>query len=733
MKLENTNVREFSYDLVGKLSEIVEDLTLKALENNETSNVPVLKANAKIELDENNELVIETLDFSITDKEAFDKNRKEVKHYMAPIWETLPVIKEYYYDANSEKWYSRYKITSNSPMLKLFDYEQTDRRVELSGYKADCGPDKRYKFYDTIISVRTPGSYDEAQKVSRGFIINDKDQIIPMKNSKIFNTTKEAKEDIEQNGEYNYYKAACWGPSGEKKGSKFFFKTLKSKEQIKEVFAKLDSLTGGAFKSLFTEEQETAYILKNMSRWGNYSSGMRLGYKINLKKDYVLYIDCKGNAAGDFDEKTESELADKGIDFGHNINDGKSYQNAEVWAEYAKKNKDLKGNINKIAAFLRRNAPQTRASHFNTKVMSESLMNSEMQIQAEMFEKLYGDKCHKYGNTSGRCAMIVDKDGAKLLTKISNKDTVNVYVLNIADCSESNTSGQMLSKCLAKDANKTVEFAKELARKQLLDAFKGSTKQGYASPDKGAIDNMLSLMDPDEVIFDYFLMKNKATTVKAMSKKIWASDRIKVKSLYNHAMFDDAYAISGGAIDRVLKTREIFGKRTVEVFSYDVYFKFKDEIEAIENSNYDEDVKTAMLDSLLTATIIKYPSAGKEEFLSVRYLTLKEYLQRIDEALDNSNLDDDMKEYFKGRYVNLAYGVTLYAAYNFIKNKLAGMDVDYDGTVAIFDSFKWILFFGDNIVSVIDYKYENKELYKVFDENKDEDYDEDIYDAEMED
>lgn len=729
MSNNNTN---FSYDLVGKLSEMVENLKVKALEDAETKNTPVLKANAKIAL-ENDELVIETLDFSVTDKEAFEKNRKEVKHYLAPIWETLPVIKEYYYDADSEKWYSRYKITSNSPMLQLFDCEQTDRRVELSGYKADCGPDKRYKFYDEIISVRTPGSYDEAQKISRGFIINDKDQIIPMKNNKIFNTTKEAKEDVEQNGKYEYYKAACWGPSGEKKGAKFFFKSLKSREDIRQIFTKLDSLTGGAFNSLFTEEQETAYILKNMSRWGNYSSGMRLGYKIDLKKDYVLYIDCKGNAAGDFDEKTESELADKGIDFGHNINDGKSYQNIEVWAEYSKKNKDLKGSINKIAAFLRRNAPQTRTSHFNTKVMSESLMSSEMQIQAEMFEKLYGDKCHKYGNTSGRCAMIVDKDGAKLLTKISDKDTVNVYVLNIADCSESNTSGQMLSKCLAKDANKTIEFAKELARKQLLDAFKGSTKQGYAAPDKGSIDNMLSLMDPDEVIFDYFLMKNKATTVKAMSKKIWASDRIKVKSLYNHAMFDDAYAISGGAIDRVLKTREIFGKRTVEVFSYDVYFKFKDEIEAIENSNYDEDVKTAMLDNLLTATIIKYPSAGKEEFLSVRYLTLKEYLQRIDEALDNSNLDDDMKEYFKGRYVNLAYGVTLYAAYNFIKNKLAGMDVDYDGTVAIFDSFKWILFFGDNIVSVIDYKYENKELYKVFDENKDEDYDEDIYDAEMED
>ena len=54
----------------------------------------------------------------------------------------------------------------------------------------------------------------------------------------------------------------------------------------------------------------------------------------------------------------------------------------------------------------------------------------------------------------------------------------------------------------------------------------------------------------------------------------------------------------------------------------------------------------------------------------------------------------------------IPFGVTLYASFNFIKNKLAGMDVDFDATLAVFDSIKSILINKDakNVLTYIDYK-----------------------------
>ena len=106
---------------------------------------------------------------------------------------------------------------------------------------------------------------------------------------------------------------------------------------------------------------------------------------------------------------------------------------------------------------------------------------------------------------------------------------------------------------------------------------------------------------------------------------------------------------------------------------------------------------------------MKYPRAGAEEFLGLRYLTLKEWRNRVKIALDTmkeNNASDKLMDHFKQYCNQIPYGVTLFAAYNFIKNKLAGMDVDFDATLAIFDDAKEILIneFAVNRLTYIDYK-----------------------------
>ena len=51
------------------------------------------------------------------------------------------------------------------------------------------------------------------------------------------------------------------------------------------------------------------------------------------------------------------------------------------------------------------------------------------------------------------------------------------------------------------------------------------------------------------------------------------------------------------------------------------------------------------------------------------------------------------------------YGVTMYAPVNILKNKLAGMDIDFDATASDFSELKLILLpIKKRVVDFIDYK-----------------------------
>ena len=175
-------------------------------------------------------------------------------------------------------------------------------------------------------------------------------------------------------------------------------------------------------------------------------------------------------------------------------------------------------------------------------------------------------------------------------------------------------------------------------------------------------------------------------------------------------MFDASFVNSCGLVPHFLKIKDC-GERglLIETFSKDVIIYYEEAIAAIENDpNLSDSEKERELDNLLSAEIIKYPSAGSNEFLGVRYLTLKEYKERKNEALEEARdkgASNWVLKLLKDYLENIPFGITVYAAFNFIKNKLAGMDVDFDATLAIFDKIKNILLQKDaeNILTYIDY------------------------------
>lgn len=500
--------------------------------------------------------------------------------------------------------------------------------------------------------------------------------------------------------------ASTWGPSNEKHASKFFFDNSRTNE---EWWTYVDELTGCGYKYFLGKANAPKKILKNASRLNNYGTTMELIGTINLTKDYIVVARCSFEAAEDTDEETTAELKEYGIVFGSNINDGKQYLNATLMATGR--------NITEEEACLM--APQTRANTVNTKCLSQILMDNGMKMTEANVKYLYKDDVLVFGNTEGKCMMIVDDDGAKLpnIEALQNNCTIKVYGLAIAKASNSRTSGQMIAKLLDKNAPKATErlinLAKEAVNEQATRQMNGSFY-----PAAGVVSNTAAVLGK-AALLDEAYTKALLDETTNFTKAAIADTKINLNSVYNHAMFDDIFVASRGYINHILGIKDCgeYGQ-LVEVFSKDVLVYYKDEIEEIENNQtMSEKEKDAALDALLSAFIIKYPSAGAEEYLGVRYLTLKEWRQRCINALENTDIDtddaEDLIDHIKWYMNNIPFGITLFAGFNFIKNKLAGMDVDFDATLAIFDQVKSVLLNREaqNILTYIDYENTNEKDY----------------------
>lgn len=500
--------------------------------------------------------------------------------------------------------------------------------------------------------------------------------------------------------------ASTWGPSNEKHASKFFFDDSKTNA---EWWDYIDKLTGCGYKYFLGKSNSPKKILKNASRLNNYGTTMELIGEIDLTKDYIVLARCSFEAVEDTDEATTAELKEYGIVFGSNINDGKQYLLADLYAE----------GRNMSPEFACLLAPQTRANVLNTKCLSQMMLDDNMKMTERNIKALYGDDILVYGNIDGRCALIVDDDGAKLPNKgaLENNCTIKVYGLAIAKASNSRTSGQMIAKLLDKNAPEATErlinLAKEAVNEQAVRQMNGSFY-----PAAGTVANTAAVLGK-AALLDEAYCKALFDETTNFAKSAIADTKINLNSVYNHAMFDDIYVASRGYINHILGIKDC-GKYglLVEVFSKDVLVYYKDEIEAIEDNNLlSEKEREAALDDLLSSFIIKYPSAGAEEYLGVRYLTLKEWRQRCAKVLEAANIEtedaEELTEHIKWYMNNIPFGVTLFASFNFIKNKLAGMDVDFDATLAVFDQVKSVLLNrkAENVLTYIDYEDTNSKDY----------------------
>ena len=672
-----------------------------------------LKKNAIIKESNSGGKRAEYIDNTSSLYDDFMRHQKLCKDFMAPLFKTKCVIEKAIIDEKSLKVKQIFKgVTGNSPLTwgtgvdkeyyepnEVIAFEIKDNHDienEKEFYTKACGfyngKALEYLYFPNIVQVKVADNTTMKNMTLKGFSYKLNEKIVIGKK-------------VEGEGWVYCPGASTTGPNNEKHGNKFFVRNMSNKEG----WAIIDGVNGNGYDYYLSQKNlDCKKTLKQSSRLNLFGPSMRTIAKINLKKDYVVYVDCSIDSCSDVDEETEERLNKHGIKLGRNINDGKSYLGAEAV------NEATGMPVEDVLTI----APQTRCTLFGIKTLSEMVLSIHLEELVDILEKLFPGHVHIYGNRNGRCLLVVDKDGAKLpnFARLERgKDTIKVYCLNIAKASNSKTSGQLLVKALTRNYDGAIERCKQLIVDAVEEQFLGN-HGGSFNPFTGHRAAVQAVLG-DKMVLDESHMFNTLHELCNFSRSAIADLKVPVSSVYDHAMFDDSYIWSGGYVRNTLKVRfsEHYNMYFVECYSKDVNVLLEEETNAILcDSTLSETERYEKLIKIRSAVIVKYPSAGADEMLPVYFMTDEELEARKQEnvaMMIKAGAAETLVDSYISYLERIAFGITIFAALNFVKAKLAGMDVDFDAILELFDELKEYMLDPENIMTFIDYEALNQALY----------------------
>ena len=603
---------------------------------------------------------------------GFAKHVQLRKALNAKLYEVMPVINKYTFwkdeETNEVRYECKLGTTNDSPVIREFglsDKAMANARIEVKDANGN-------------IQVRRVNVHPEGRHPLSENVI-----LVTSNNADIL--AQYTRDGLEIDGER--YEVASVSPSQEKAGSKFFARITSEVKDQKAIFAKIEKINGYVFsKGLFHKKQEGAKILKANARLGNYGSNMQLLATIDLSKECIAIVkeekDANGNVTkegsitGSFDYAPEvkAKMDAQGIKIDNHINDGACYLSTSVIKRIFA-SLDMKLTTEEAL----RVALQVRISHVTAKCMNRTLVQEDMMRIAKHY------KAEFYGNTDGELALLVDEDGAKLVNEIdlrTGKAVLKVYVMAMANASTPHSSGQHLIKYLNADTEATVACMKQMTFDALDNYVTGQILDGN---NNSTVYAQIRSLAGEDALGSTMLMEALIKDTITFATSAVAKNRLTLEGIYSHMMFDLTHSLTNGAIDNLLGINQ-YG--LVEAYSADVCRKYAKEIAEIENdATLSEEEKELKLQEVLSAVVVKFPSAMPDEYEVVVYKTKKQMAAKI-EALPLSN---DEKEVLLAYFNRTPWGCTVFAPINSLKNKLAGADVDFDACMSDMSELKHIL------------------------------------------
>lgn len=506
------------------------------------------------------------------------------------------------------------------------------------------------------------------------------DSIMFIKCDNLKQIAKMDEEGFVYNGEL--YRVLGASPSQQKHAVKAYFKVTNEFPTEKHAFLAMDEVSGFVFtKGIFRNETTGQKVIAANTRFGNYLTGMRSLAKIDLSKDYIVIVDGCIPGAYDFDEQTREEMDKVGLSFDNNINDGALHFGVPTIQEIGQN-----VGVSLTVEDALRVALQSRITFITAKIMGDCMPDDQLLQMASLPNAV------KYGNTNGRLMLVCDTDGAKALAvpELENGTAVlDVYVMAQAAVSEPKSSGQHLIKYMAVDPERTLDFINTLTTENLEAYVMSQVAEGKGST---VIDDIKRALGEEAFTTKIFVEGIYRDAFKFVQSAI-AKTKLAIEAVYSHITFDSSFVLTKGLIRGILDITE---EGFIQAFCPDVLRKYAKEIAVIENNDkLTKEQKDKQLFNLLSGVAIKYPSAGPREYEIVVYLTMNQIRSAIETKVAELELDNKdaevMADMLLAYFENRPFGTTTFCPLNAMKNKLAGLDCDFDAVMTDMSKLKHIL------------------------------------------
>lgn len=581
----------------------------------------------------------------------------------------------------------QYVVLANSGLTNNFEYENKEGSVDIFGINVEFGPNKLVNYTEDLLSVDFGKGKDNIAKTinyvkKSGLYVN-----IAKKKCYFVISSNAITDGVEMITDKNQirsilsactlYKGYSWSNSEERNLRATLVNA--TKYSAKERIEKLDKQLGGSLSYWMEQSLDFKSIQKLATRNGLQNPGALFIGEFGNEEWGALFL--KKKISGNADATTEytKYLEERGIELDDYIIDGQHVKNAAWLVDVLYKHHNIETTEDVVAGIME----QERSVGAGNK--SAGCYEYEDVFNA-IVDYLKANYQYRIVGNPKRIAVIHDTNSAKIPNY--NGSGFRSMVLDVATASaQAVTSGQLLSKLMFLDKDRTVNFLYNKMYNNLIDMVDVTATESEFST-TGSLSQILFGINPEMATTDIYALTALGQDLMKYAKGAITKTRVKVKGSNYRAQFDNSFMLLNNKEGRILGTTK---DGYIECFNADVIAKNRRQIRAIEKQyranlktmSIEEArvIRTKALDECMTGLALKYPCPGNSEFEIFRFLTLQEIEERCYETNTDVIQADRVYRYFATK----SAGCIVIAPENILKHKLAGMDTDFDGLTVILE------------------------------------------------
>lgn len=581
----------------------------------------------------------------------------------------------------------QYVVLANSGLTNNFEYENKEGSVDIFGINVEFGPNKLVNYTEDLLSVDFGKGKDNIAKTinyvkKSGLYVN-----IAEKKCYFIISSNAITDGVEMITDKNQirsilsactlYKGYSWSNSEERNLRATLVNA--TKYSAKERIEKLDKQLGGSLSYWMSRSLDFKAIQKLATRNGLQNPGALFIGEFGNEEWGALFLKKKISGNADATAEYTKYLEERGIELDDYIIDGQHVKNAAWLVDVLYKHHNIETTQDVVAGIMEQERSVGAGNKSAGCYEYEDVFNAIVDYLKANYQYTI------IGNPK-RIAVIHDTNSAKIPNYDGNG--FRSMVLDVATASaQAVTSGQLLSKLMFLDKDRTVNFLYNKMYNNLIDMVDITAGESEFST-TGSLSQILFGINPEMATTDIYALTALGQDLMKYAKGAITKTRVKVKGSNYRAQFDNSFMLLNNKEGRILGTTE---NGYIECFNADVIAKNRREIRAIEKQyranlktmSIEEAraIRTKALDECMTGLALKYPCPGNSEFEIFRFLTLQEVEERCYETNTDVSQADRVYRYFATK----SAGCIVIAPENILKHKLAGMDTDFDGLTVILE------------------------------------------------